>query len=274
VIIGQALRAAAERLAGVSDTARLDAELLMAHALGCTRSDLLLRHLPDPAPAAFDPLVERRLAHEPVAYITGAQDFFGRPFAVAPGVLIPRADSESVVEAALAAVPAPSRVLDCGVGPGTLLLTVLAECGAATGVGIDRSAEALAIAHGNAGALGLADRARLELRDWTAPDWKEGLGRFDLVLSNPPYVETGAVLDPQVGQWEPAGALFAGPDGLDDYRLLIPQLPDLLAEGGVAVLEIGATQADAVGAMACEIGFAVTIDQDLGNRPRALALRF
>lgn len=274
----EALRAAAERLAAVSDTARLDAELLLAHALGCTRSDLLLRHMPEPAPAAFSALVERRLGHEPVAYITGVQEFFGRPFAVAPGVLIPRADSETVVEAALAACPAlasgPARVLDCGVGPGTLLLTVLAECPLAQGVGIDRSAEALAIAARNAQALGLADRAGLHQRDWTLPGWRDGLGLFDLVLANPPYVEQAAQLDPQVRQWEPAGALFAGPDGLDDYRLLVPQLPALLAPGGVAVVEIGATQGPAVTALAEAASLSVQLHRDLGGRPRALIVRF
>lgn len=270
----EALRAAAERLAGVTDTARLDAELLLAHALGCTRSELLLRHMRDPVPAAFAAMVERRLAHEPVAYITGMQDFFGRPFAVAPGVLIPRADSETVVEAALAACPAPVRVLDCGTGPGTLLLTVLAERPAAQGWGIDRSAEALAIAAANAQALGLADRAMLVQRDWTLPGWRDGLGQFDLVLANPPYVEQAADLDPQVRQWEPAGALFAGADGLDDYRLLVPQLPALLAPGGVAVVEIGATQGPAVSALAQGHGLSVQLHHDLGGRPRALVVRF
>lgn len=274
----EALRAAAGRLAAVSDTARLDAELLLAHALGCSRSDLLLRHMPEPAPAAFAALVERRMAHEPVAYITGTQEFFGRAFVVAPGVLIPRADSETVVEAALAACPSPAsvpaRVLDCGVGPGTLLLTVLGECPAAHGVGIDRSGEALAIAARNVQALGLAERAELHQRDWTVPGWSDGLGRFDLVLANPPYVEQAADLDPQVRQWEPAGALFAGADGLDDYRLLVPHLPALLAPGGTAVVEIGATQAPAVAALAQAQGLAATLHHDLGGRPRALVLRF
>ncbi|MEO0033940.1 MAG: hypothetical protein RLZZ08_15 [Pseudomonadota bacterium] len=272
--VADALRAAADRLAAATDTARLDAELLMAHALGCTRSDLLLRHMRAAAPGAFAALVERRLAHEPVAYITGAQEFFGREFAVAPGVLIPRADSETLVVAALDTVPSHGRVLDCGVGPGTLLLTVLAEMPTATGVGIDRSGEALAIARANTAGLGLADRAGLLERDWSVAGWADGLGLFDLVLANPPYVETSALLDPQVRGWEPAGALFAGPDGLDDYRLLIPQLPGLLAPGGAAVVEIGATQAEAVSAIAQGVGFAAHLCRDLGGRPRALILRF
>ena len=269
--IAAALRAAAERLAGTSDTARLDAEVLMAHALGVSRSDVLLRHMGDAAPPGFEDLVERRAGHEPVAYITGTQEFYGRSFHVTSDVLIPRADSEAVVEAALEAVPSAGRFLDCGVGSGALLLTLMAERPGAEGVGIDRSEAALAVAAANARALGLT--AGLERRDWTRPGWSEGLGRFSLVIANPPYVEAGAELDPDVARWEPAGALFAGADGLDDYRILGPQLPALLAEGGVAVLEIGATQADAVAAIARAAGFAAELCRDLGGRPRALILR-
>lgn len=271
--VGTAIRTAGSRLVAVTDTARLDAELLMAHALGCTRSDLLLRHMQDEAPASFSGLVDRRMKHEPVAYITGTQEFFGLEFAVAPGVLIPRADSETIVEAALDACPAPARVLDCGTGPGTLLLAVLAQRPDAQGVGIDRSAEALAIAAINADRLDLAARATLMRRDWSAEGWSDGLGSFDLILANPPYVETDALLDRQVRQWEPAGALFAGADGLDDYRKLIPQLPAQLNDGGVAVVEIGATQADAVSAIAQAAGFSAELRHDLGGRPRALVLR-
>lgn len=271
--VSATLRTAATRLAEVTDTARLDAELLMAHALGCTRSDLLLRHMQDDVPPSFDALVERRIAHEPVAYITGTQEFFGLEFAVAPGVLIPRADSETLVEAALEAGDGPIRVLDCGTGPGTLLLTVLVQHAGAQGVGVDRSADALTIAATNAERLGVAGRAQLLLRDWSQGNWADGLGRFDLILANPPYVEQDAALDPQVRQWEPAGALFAGPDGLDDYRLLIPQLPALLAPDGVAVVEIGATQAAAVTAIAQAAGFSAELHHDLGGRARALVLR-
>ena len=267
------MRLAAERLAASSDTARLDAELLMAHAMGVSRTDLLLRHMRDDAPEGFGALVERRLRHEPVAYITGHQEFYGRVFRVSPAVLIPRADSETTIAAALGACPDPGRVLDCGTGSGALLLTVLAECPAAAGMGIDRSQDALAMAQDNARALGCAARAEWAVRDWHDPAWRDGLGRFDLVIANPPYVETDAALDPQVRDWEPAGALFAGPQGLDDYRALIPQIPALLAEGGVAVLEIGAVQADAVAAMAHAAGFAAEPRRDLAGRPRAMILR-
>ncbi|WP_375290100.1 peptide chain release factor N(5)-glutamine methyltransferase [Qipengyuania sp.] len=266
------MRDAAERL-GV-DWARLDAELLMAHALGHSRSDMLLRHMRDPVPAGFATLVERRLADEPVAYIVGEAEFFGRRFAVTPDVLIPRIDSETVVNAALAAAPDPRRVLDCGTGSGCLLLTLLAERSAAEGVGIDRSPAALALAGNNAAALGLAYRTRLLEADWTQTGWADALGRFDLVIANPPYVESGADLDASVRDHEPHGALFAGEDGLDDYRVLIPQLPALLAPAGAAVLEIGWKQADAGAAIAAESGFDVALTRDLAGRPRALTLTF
>lgn len=272
-IVAHALRAAAAQLAATTDTARLDAELLMAYALGVSRSDLLLRHMADPAPASFAGLVERRSTHEPVAYILGRKEFYGREFAVAPGVLIPRMDSETTVIAALDAAEAPRRVLDCGVGSGALLLTVLAEHREAEGVGVDRSTQALTIASANAAELGLANRAQLLRRDWCEPEWTEELGRFDLVLANPPYVEDDASIAPDVRGWEPEGALFAGAEGLDDYRVLLPQMPGLLVEGGVAVVEIGATQADAISAIAATAGFASELRRDLGGRPRALILR-
>lgn len=270
---GEAIRAAAERLSAISDTARLDAEVLMAHAFGVTRSDLLLRHMRDPAPADFAALVERRAAAEPVAYIVGSQDFFGLTLAVSPAVLIPRGDSEVLVEAALAARPAASRVLDCGTGSGALLLAVLANLSAATGIGIDRSQEALAVARGNAEATGLADRAEMRLADWDRADWAAGLGQFDLILANPPYVEEATELDPSVRAYEPAGALFAGIEGLDAYRVLIPQLPDLLAPDGAALIEIGHTQAEPVAAIARGSGLECRLHKDLAGRARVLEMQ-
>ena len=268
--VADALREAARQLAARSDTARLDAELLMAHALGVSRSDVLLRHMQEPEPASFAALVERRAGHEPVAYIVGRKEFYGREFVVGPGVLIPRMDSETTVAAALEACPAPRRVLDCGVGSGALLLTVLAEAGGG-GVGIDRSPEALAIAARNARSH--TRGVMLLRRDWHEPGWTRGLGRVDLILANPPYVEDDAPIEPDVRRWEPAGALFAGPAGLDDYRVLIPQLPELLTESGVTVLEIGATQAEQVTEIAAQSGVACELHRDLADRPRALVLR-
>jgi release factor glutamine methyltransferase len=274
VTVAEALRAAAKRLAVSSDTPRLDAELLMAHALGVSRSDLLLRHMSDPPPEDFVPLVERRNGHEPVAYILGEQEFHGLTFMVSADVLIPRSDSEVLVDAAFAASPDARRVLDCGTGSGALLLAVLAELPEARGVGIDRSEAALAIATANAARLGLADRVAVVQGDWTAPDWVEALdGTFDLILANPPYVEEGADLAPSVRAFEPAGALFAGPEGLDAYRVLVPQLPELLTPDGVAFVEIGATQADAVTLIARYVGLNATLHHDLGGRPRVLEMR-
>jgi release factor glutamine methyltransferase len=272
-VVAQVLREATDALAAASETPRLDAELLMAEALGVSRSELLLRHAGAPVPEGFASLLGRRQRHEPIAYILGRQEFNGLDFAVSPAVLIPRADSETLVDAALAACPAANRVLDCGTGSGALLLAVLSRLPHACGVGIDRSAAALDVAQANAAALGLADRVTMLEADWHRAGWTEALGAgFDLVLANPPYVESDADLAPSVRGHEPHGALFAGPEGLDDYRLLIPQLPGLLEPGGVAVVEIGASQAEAVGALAVEAGFAVTLHRDLGGRPRALEL--
>jgi release factor glutamine methyltransferase len=269
---GEAIRAAAEALGDVSDTARLDAELLMAHLFGCSRSELLLRHMRDPAPPGYPALVERRAGHEPVAYITGRQEFYGLPFIVTPATLIPRGDSETLVEAALAERPDAGRVLDLGTGSGALLLAVLAHCREAQGVGIDRSPEAVAVAHRNAEQLGLRPQARFLTSDWHAPGWADALGTFDLILCNPPYVESTAALDRQVAEFEPASALFAGPEGLDDYRVLIPQLRALMNPSALAVLEIGADQADAVGALAAASGFGAALRRDLAGRARALLL--
>lgn len=270
---GEAIRAAAERLSAISDTARLDAEVLMAHAFGVSRSDLFLRHMRDPEPAGFVALVERRAASEPVAYIVDKQDFFGLTLAVSPAVLIPRGDSEVLVEAALAARPNAKRVLDCGTGSGALLLAVLANLPRAIGIGIDRSPEALAVARGNAETTGLADRAEMRMADWDQADLSAGLGHFDLILANPPYVEETAELAPSVRAYEPSGALFAGIEGLDAYRVLLPQLPDLLAPDGAALIEIGHTQAEPVAAIAQGAGFECRLHQDLGGRPRVLELQ-
>jgi release factor glutamine methyltransferase len=276
--IAQGLREATSALVDSSDTPRLDAELLMAEALGVTRSDLLLRHMADRVPQAFANLIERRLRHEPVAYILGRQEFFGLELRVSPAVLIPRGDSEVLVDAALAAHRAggmrdAARVLDCGTGSGALLLAVLSALPQAKGVGIDRSEPALAVARENAHLLGLDNRARMIAADWDRPGWSDALGgAFDLILANPPYVETDAALAPSVQAHEPHGALFAGPEGLDAYRMLIPQLARLLAPGGVALVEIGAAQALSVSALASDAGFAVRLHHDLGNRPRALEL--
>lgn len=268
--VAQAIRTATEVLGPRTDSARLDAELLMAHALGVSRSTMFLERMGDAAPPEFERFVARRAAHEPVAYIRGHQEFYGLDFRVTPDVLIPRADSETLVEAALTARSQARRVLDCGTGSGALLLAVLADLPQAQGIGIDRSTAALAVAAGNATRLGLSDRARMRPADWTRPGWADELGRFDLILANPPYVELTAALAPDVRDYEPWGALFAGPEGLDDYRALVPQLPGLLAPGGVALVEIGATQAAAVSAIGTAAGLVASVHSDLGGRNRVI----
>lgn len=271
--VGEAIREATETLAPASDTARLDAELLMAHALGVSRSDMLLRAMRDAAPEGFGVLVARRLVHEPVAYITGSAEFYGLELQVSPAVLIPRGDSETLIEAAsehFADRAAPTRVLDLGTGSGALLLAALSLWPEAQGVALDASMSALRVAQCNATKLGLAERARFLRRSWRREGWRRDLGTFDLILCNPPYVEEDAALDPQVRDHEPGSALFAGPEGLDDYRILLPQTAALLTGGGIAIFEIGATQRDALASLARNQGFAPRFCNDLANRPRAM----
>jgi len=185
-------------------------------------------------------------------------------------VLIPRPDSETLIAAAVAhfGSAGPRTVLDLGTGSGALLLAALAEWPRTKGLGIDASPAALAVAHNNADHLGLSDRARFQLGDWGA-----GLAeRFDLILCNPPYIDANAALAPNVSDYEPHSALFAGAEGLDDYRRLLPQFPGLLVQGGIVCLEIGHTQRDAVTALAAAEGFTVSCHQDLGGRDRCLVL--
>jgi len=271
--VAEAIRVGAERLAAVTDTARLDAELLMAEMLRTTRSEMLVHRMRDPAPRDYDVLLARREAGEPVAYIIRRQEFWGLDFGVTPDVLIPRADSETVVRAALAAKPHARRVLDLGTGSGALLLAVLSELPEAEGIGIDASAMAWLVAAANVERLGLAERARIVNLDWNRPEMMNQLGRFDLILANPPYVEDDAELDSDVRDHEPHLALFAGPEGLEAYRAILPQLPGLLDDEGVAVLEIGPTQAEAVTALAAPFGLSATLHRDLAGRPRALEIK-
>ena len=268
--IGSSLTAAAARLAPHSDTPRLDAELLMAHALGITREDLLLSHLDDAAAPAFAALLARREAGEPVAYITGRRAFWTIELEVGPGVLVPRPDSESLIEAALALFGSagPNRILDLGTGPGTLLLAALDQWPGATGLGIDASELALDYARRNAGRLGLSRRSAFRRGDWA-----EGVDeRFDLVLCNPPYVEAGAELPRDVADWEPPEALYADADGLSEYRRLAPELPRLLVPGGLACVELGAGQRDAVAPLFAAAGFIISSRKDLNGVERCLLL--
>jgi release factor glutamine methyltransferase len=267
------LRHATARLSGVSDTARLDAEILMAHALGLSRLEMLMRQRDLTTPLVFAALVERRANAEPVAYIRGFQEFRDLRLMVSPDVLIPRADSETVIEMALDAFAdraSPEHVIDLGTGSGALLLAALSAFPGAQGVGIDASAKALAVAADNAVRLGFVGRSAFHHRSWHDAGWTVDLRRFDLILCNPPYVETAAELAATVARYEPHDALFAGADGLDDYHALIPQLPALLAPGGVAIFEIGSTQAQAVSDLASKSGLSAELRCDLAGNPRAL----
>jgi release factor glutamine methyltransferase len=268
---GQHLRAAA------IETPRLEARLLLAHALGCRQEDLLRdprAAVPPDATARFADLLRRRLDHAPVAHLLGTQDFWSLSFAVSSATLIPRADSETLIEAAVAAFPDPGavrRVLDLGTGTGCLLLAALVEFPAASGLGLDRIPEAAALARDNAARLGLGARARFAVADWAAPI----AGRFDLVLSNPPYIESATIpaLMPEVARHEPASALDGGADGLDAYRAIAAALPGLLAPGGRAVLELGEGQEAAVTAIAAAQGLRrLGCRADLGGVARALVL--
>ena len=269
--IDRALADAARQFRAVSDTPRLDAELLLAESLGIDRDRLILNPPDRPIPARFHEMVERRLAKEPVAYITGRRAFWNIELHVGPGVLIPRPDSEVLISSALDHFDdggGPARILDLGTGPGTLLLAALDQWPKATGIGIDSSTAALDYAKANAKRLGLAPRAHFRRGDWA-----KGISeRFDLVLINPPYVAEDADLGPGVAEYEPAEALFAGSEGLDDYRRLAPEIGRLLAPGGLAALEIGHDQAEAVGRMLEDQGLQPRLAHDLAGRPRALLI--
>ena len=259
--------------AGVAEPRR-EARLLASHLLGVSPATLLAADTKLDA-AAFDALVARRAAREPLAYITGKQGFWTLTLDVSPDTLIPRADSETLIEAALAALPdrpQVRRVLDLGTGTGCLLLAALSEYPDAFGVGTDLSAEAAGLARRNAAAAGLASRAT-----FLAGDWAAALSAsFDLILANPPYIESPAItgLMPEVGRHEPRRALDGGPDGLQAYAALMPQLARRLAPGGVGVLELGAGQEQAVVGLAVRAGLShVTTRPDLAGIARAMVVR-
>ena len=261
---------ASQRLRSVSDTPMLDAELLLADALGIERDQLLLKPPPD-VPREFGQMVARRAAGEPIAYIVGKRAFWTITLEVTPDVLIPRPDSETLLDAAVAHFrgrEGPRRILDLGTGSGALLLAALDQWPAATGVGIEASPAALAVASRNADRLGMSDRAELRIGDWAAGTAE----RFDLILCNPPYVSTAAKLGPGVAEHEPHAALFAGDDGLDALRILAGQFPRLLQPGGLAAVEIGFEQADSAAALLSRDGLTARLARDLAGRPRAMLL--
>lgn len=268
---GRTLRAAA------IEQPRFEARLLLAHAMRIGR-DALLRDPSATVPAAvaecFRAAVDARAAQTPAAHILGEAGFWTLTLRVTPDALVPRADTETLVEAVLDARPdrgRVQRVLDLGTGTGALLLAALAEFPDAFGVGLDRSEAAVRLARENASRNGLAARAAFAVGDWGGAL----SGGYDVILSNPPYIETAVIptLMPEVARHEPLLALDGGADGLDAYRALARDLPRLLAPGGLAVVELGEGQEEAVAALMRGAGLAVRDARpDLGGIPRALPL--
>jgi len=269
--IARALADAARQLSETSDTARLDAELLMAEALYIDRDKLILAPPDRAIPKRFWTMVKRRTKGEPIAYITGRRAFWNIDLHVGPGVLVPRPDSEVLIASAIEhfdGTGGPARILDLGTGPGTLLLAAIDIWPRATGVGTDLSRQAMAYAPANARRLGFEKRVKLKLGDWA-----QGIEEsFDLILCNPPYVAEGAQLGPGVREYEPDEALFAGESGLEAYRALAPQLSRLLNKGGLAAVEIGHDQTSAVTALLQRDGLRAKVVNDLAERPRAVLL--
>ncbi|WP_414897429.1 peptide chain release factor N(5)-glutamine methyltransferase [Rhodovulum sp. YEN HP10] len=258
------------RAAAIPDPQR-DARRLLAHALEIAPGRLTLV-LPEPVPAAararFEAALLRREAHEPVSHIVGLRAFWGRDFRVTRDVLDPRPETEILIEAALSAPF--SNMLDLGTGSGCILLTLLSERPGAFGLGTDISAAALAVARGNAGRLGVAG-ARFLLSDW----YQVVEGRFDLIVSNPPYIAEAEMsgLAPELAH-EPRGALTDGGDGLSAYRAIAAGARARLAPGGRLLVEIGPTQAQAVSGIFAAAGLEIlAVRPDLDGRHRVVETR-
>ncbi len=261
------------------DSPELDARLIVGHALGLEHAALAAQSRRSLAAAEADAvaaLAARRLAREPAARIIGRKEFWGLPFALNGETLVPRPETETAVEAALAAIerfkPRAPRIVDLGTGSGALLIALLCELPQASGVGTDISPAALDCARANAAALGIGARS-----SFIACDWGSALvGRFDLLVSNPPYIARGdiAALAPEVRAFDPRRALDGGPDGLDGYRAIAADARRLLAPGGALVVELGQGQLAAATALFAAVGLAPgAVRHDLSGIPRALTVR-
>ena len=272
------LDSAARRLhaAGIASP-RLEARLLLAYALGLTQEDVIAGNyaLDAQSRERFEAALSRRSAREPLAYILGKREFWSIEFAVGSGVLVPRPESETLVEAALKCFPnrdSPLDVLDLGTGSGCLLLAFLSERPRAKGVGVDISAEALAFTEINTKILGFQSRVELLCCDWAEAPQRT----FDVVFVNPPYIGENAieVLDADVACYEPRLALSGGADGLDAYRKIAAVLPSRLKEGGLAFVELGLGQLEAVTGLFQTAGLEVNgTFYDLASIPRCLVAR-
>ena len=261
-------------------TADLDARLLVGHALGLDATGLILhaeRPVSEADVARALAFAERRIAGEPVARILGEKEFWSLSLRLSPETLVPRPDTETVVEAALGWArragrgQEPLRVLDLGTGTGAILLALLSELPAATGVGVDLAEGAARTANENARRFGLEERARFVVADWGA-----GInGRFDLVVSNPPYIRSGDIpgLAVEISRFDPDMALDGGADGLAAYRVILDRLDAFLAAQGAAFAELGDGQAEAVTAMAELLDFDAACHKDLVGIDRVVELR-
>lgn len=266
------MREAVGRLAAAGvDGAPRDARLLLAHALGIEPVDVIMRETDavDPvALTAFEGLVQRRIAGEPVSRIRGWREFYGRRFTVTADVLDPRPETELLVEQGVACLPQGGRVLDLGVGSGCILVSILAERADATGVGVDLSPKALAVAQRNASGLNVADRVAFIEGSWDAPlD-----GGFDLVVSNPPYIPevdiAGLAVD--VREYDPRMALTPGGDGLGPYRAILAAMPGWLKPGGCIGFEFGIEQAASLTMLMRQAGLSeIAVHRDLAGIERA-----
>lgn len=277
--VGESLKWAEIQLrAAGSDAARLDADWLLAFALGYTSRNQIYTHkeaLTRVQKTAFEAAVDRRMTLEPVAYITGSTEFWSLEFKVTKDTLIPRPDSETLVDHVLPALREANqpRLLDLGTGSGCLLLSLLSELPAASGIGLDKSPAALVVAGRNGAALGLADRA-----EFRASDWFQALtpqdGKFDVILSNPPYIPTAECkkLMRDVRDYEPLSALDGGKDGLRDYRSICRSAKKWLKPQGTLAFECGFDQADELVALMGAAGFSsVTKVKDLAGIDRVVS---
>ncbi len=249
--IKEQLRLGAAKLASNSQEPQRDAALLLCYVTGKERSWLLAypEMLLTPRQLdGYEELLSRRLRHEPMQYILGEQEFYGLRLRVTPAVLIPRPETEHLVEAVLARLPhdRPVSIADVGTGSGAIALALAYSLPLASIDALDNSPEALSIASENAVALGLAERVRFYHSDLLSAVAGQ---RYDCIVSNPPYVTDTDALEPQVALWEPHGALFAGRDGLDVYRRLLPQAAEALTPSGLLAVELGAGQSDPLTAL-------------------------